>query len=54
MLGSGFLWSLITLVKSLLGLAVFMLTPLFMMYKAFKGERLSLPFISGLAAKRAG
>lgn len=54
MLGSGFLWSLIALVKSLLGLAFFMLAPLFMMYKAYKGERLALPFVGPLAAKRAG
>ena len=54
MLGYGFLWSLIALVKSLLGLAFFMLALLFMMYKAFKGERLSLPFVGPLAATRAG
>jgi uncharacterized membrane protein len=49
MLGSGFLWSLVALVKSLLGLAFFMLVPLFMMYKAFKGERFALPFIGPLS-----
>jgi uncharacterized membrane protein len=54
MLGSGFLWSLIALVKSLLGLAFFMLAPLFMMYKAYKGQRLTMPFIGPLAATRAG
>jgi uncharacterized membrane protein len=54
MLGSGFLWSLIALVKSLLALAFFMVAPLFMMYKAYKGERFALPFVGQLAAKRAG
>jgi uncharacterized membrane protein len=54
MLGSGFLWSLIALVKSLLGLAFFMLVPLFMMYKAYKGERFLLLFVGRLAVNRAG
>jgi uncharacterized membrane protein len=54
MLGSGSLWSLIALVKSLLGLAFFMLVPLFMTYKAFKGVRLALPFMGPLASNRAG
>jgi uncharacterized membrane protein len=53
MLGTGFLWSLIALLKYLVSLA-FMLLSLFMMYKALRGERFSLPYIGTLAAKWAG
>jgi uncharacterized membrane protein len=52
-LSPGFLWSLIALLKVLLALA-FVLVDFFMMYKAFRGERFSLPFIGPLAAERAG
>jgi uncharacterized membrane protein len=49
----GALWSLILPLYSLLRLALVLLG-FFLMYKAFKGERFSLPFIGPLAAKRAG
>jgi uncharacterized membrane protein len=51
--GLGSLWSLILPLYSLLRLAMVLLG-VFLMYKAFKGERFSLPFIGPLAAKRAG
>ncbi len=51
--GLGFLWSVILPLYSLLRLAMVLLS-FFLMYKAFRGERFSLPFIGPLAAKRAG
>jgi uncharacterized membrane protein len=51
--GLGSLWNLILPLYSLLRLAMVLLG-LFLMYKAFRGERFSLPFIGPLAAKRAG
>jgi uncharacterized membrane protein len=53
-LGSlGFLFSLIALALRLVELALFLLW-LFLMYKAYKNERFSLPIIGPLAAKQAG
>ena len=53
-LGSlGFLFSLIALVLRLVELGFFLLW-LFLMYKAYKNERFSLPIIGPLAAKQAG
>jgi uncharacterized membrane protein len=53
-LGSlGFLFSLIALVLRLVELAFFLLW-LFLMYKAWKNERYSLPIIGPLAPKQAG
>jgi uncharacterized membrane protein len=49
----GFLWSLILPLYSLLRL-VMILLGFFLMYKAFKYERFSLPLIGRMAAKRAG
>jgi uncharacterized membrane protein len=48
----GFLFSMIALLWSLLRLA-FLLLWLFMIYKAYKNERFSLPIIGPLAAKQA-
>jgi uncharacterized membrane protein len=50
--GLGFLWSLIALTGSLIRLA-FLLTSLFMMYKAYNNERFLLPIIGPLAASKA-
>lgn len=53
-LGSlGFLFTLIALALRLVELAFFLLW-LFLMYKAYKNERYSLPIIGPLAAKQAG
>jgi uncharacterized membrane protein len=53
-LGSlGFLFSLLALALRLVELAFFLLW-LFLMYKAYKNERYSLPIIGPLAAKQAG
>jgi uncharacterized membrane protein len=49
----GFLWSIITFLSVLLRTA-FLLVWLLMMYKAYRNERFSLPFIGPLAAKQAG
>ncbi len=49
----GFLWRMIVPVGSLLRLSLFPLS-LFLMYKAWRYERFSLPFIGPLAAKLAG
>ena len=49
----GFLFSLIALALRLVELAFFLLW-LFLMYKAYKNERFSLPIIGPLAAKQAG
>jgi uncharacterized membrane protein len=49
----GFIWRVIVLVWYLLLLAFLPLT-LFLMYKAFRGQRFSLPFIGPLADKLAG
>jgi uncharacterized membrane protein len=50
--GSMFLWGVMTLVRFLVILAFFILY-LFLMYKALKGERVSLPVIGALAANQA-
>jgi uncharacterized membrane protein len=50
---TGFLWSMIGVVGSLVRLAFFLLW-LFLMYKAYNNERYSLPVIGPLAAKQAG
>jgi len=49
----GFLWRVIVPVGFLLRLALFPLS-LFLMYKAFRNQCFSLPFIGPLAAKLAG
>jgi uncharacterized membrane protein len=49
----GFLFSLIALALRLVELGFFLLW-LFLMYKAYKNERCSLPIIGPLAAKQAG
>jgi uncharacterized membrane protein len=49
----GFLFGLISLAVRLVELGFFLLW-LFMMYKAYKNERVSLPIIGPLAAKQAG
>jgi uncharacterized membrane protein len=49
----GFLWRVIVPVGSLLRLSLFPLS-LFLMYKAFRNQCFSLPFIGPLAAKLAG
>lgn len=50
--GLGILWSLLTLVASLVRIG-FLLLWLFMMYKAYNNERFSLPIIGPLAASKA-
>lgn len=50
--GLGFLWSLVALLMSLVRL-VFLLSWLFMMFKAYNNERFSLPVIGPLAAQKA-
>jgi uncharacterized membrane protein len=52
-LGPGFLFGLLALALRLVELAFFLLW-LFLMYKAYKNERYSLPIIGPLAAKQAG
>jgi len=52
-LNLGFLWSLILPLYSLLRLGMILLG-FFLIYKAFKYERFSLPLIGRMAAKRAG
>jgi uncharacterized membrane protein len=47
-----FPWEVMTLVRFLVSLAFFILY-LFLMYKALKGERVSLPVIGALAANQA-
>jgi uncharacterized membrane protein len=49
----GFLFGLMTLALRLVELGFFLLW-LFLMYKAYKNERCSLPIIGPLAAKQAG
>jgi uncharacterized membrane protein len=49
----GFMFTLIALALRLVELAFFLLW-LFLMYKAYKNERYSLPIIGALAAKQAG
>jgi uncharacterized membrane protein len=49
----GFMFSLIALALNLVRLAFFLLW-LFLMYKAYKNDRVSLPIIGPLAAKQAG
>ncbi len=49
----GFLWTLASLVLSLVYLAVFFYW-LFLMYKAYGNERYMIPYIGELAAKQAG
>jgi len=51
--GMGILFTLFNLVWALAELAIFLLW-LFMMYKAYNNERLSLPIIGPLAAQKAG
>jgi uncharacterized membrane protein len=50
--GLGMLWSLISLVASLVRLG-FLLLWLFMMFKAYNNERYSLPIIGPIAASKA-
>lgn len=52
-LSLGFLWNLMTIVKFVLSLGFFLLS-LFLMIKAFQGERFSLPFIGPLASRGGG
>lgn len=49
----GFLWTIMSLVSTLVSLGVFLLW-LFLMYKAYNRERFMLPFIGELASKQAG
>jgi uncharacterized membrane protein len=52
-LSLGFLWKLLALMSWLVKLAFYAVS-LFLMYKALRRERFSLPFIGPLAAKLAG
>jgi uncharacterized membrane protein len=49
----GFMFSLVALALRLVELGFFLLW-LFLMYKAYKNERVLLPIIGPLAAKQAG
>lgn len=53
MIPFGFLFSLFGMVGMLLWLGIFLFW-LFLMYKAYNGERFMIPIIGDLAAKQAG
>lgn len=49
----GFLWPILSLIWTLISLAAFLFW-LFLMFKAYNGERFIIPFIGEMAAKQAG
>lgn len=49
----GFLWSVLSLIWTLISLAAFLFW-LLLMYKAYNNERFMIPFIGEIAAKQAG
>jgi uncharacterized membrane protein len=51
-LSLGFLWTIVSLIGTLVYLAVFILW-IFLMYKAYNNEKFMIPFIGELAAKQA-
>jgi uncharacterized membrane protein len=52
-LSIGPLWAVLSLISTLVSLAVFLYW-LFLMYKAYNNERYMIPFLGELAAKQAG
>jgi uncharacterized membrane protein len=52
-LSFGFLWTILSLIGTLISLAAFLYW-LFLMYKAYNNERYMIPYIGELAAKQAG
>jgi uncharacterized membrane protein len=52
-ISGGFLWSILGLISTLIGLAAFLYW-LFLMYKAYNNERYMIPVLGDLAAKQAG
>jgi uncharacterized membrane protein len=52
-LSFGLLWTLFSMIGTLISIAVFLYW-LFLMYKAYNNERYMIPYIGELAAKQAG
>ncbi len=51
--GFGFFWTILSLISTLVWLGAFLLW-LFLMFKAYNGQRFVLPVLGELAAKQAG